>query len=212
MRAALLILASVALAAAPAAARAPEAAKPGEPVTTRDVSAGDVVATPASDLNLKKGEIPPLLIAAQAQPYALTGLKSCARLAAAVGELDAVLGEDVDLGGVKPDGLSAGRVAQSVVGSFIPFRGVIREISGANEQQRKLQMAVLAGAARRGFLKGVGQQRGCRYPARSASAKDVAAMRALAEPGKDAGTAKASPAPQSPARKRALRHKRKARR
>jgi hypothetical protein len=65
--------------------------------------------------------------------------------------------------------MSPGRVAQSVVGSLIPFRGVIREISGANAHDRALREAVIAGVARRSFLKGIGQARGCRYPARSAT-------------------------------------------
>jgi hypothetical protein len=60
-------------------------------------------------------------------------------------------------------------MAQSVVGSLMPFRGIVREISGANDQRRKVQAAIEAGYARRAFLKGVGQERGCRYPARSAT-------------------------------------------
>ena len=56
-----------------------------------------------------------------------------------------------------------------MVGSFIPFRGLIREISGANEQERKLQLAIYAGSTRRSFLKGVGYQRGCPWPARPAT-------------------------------------------
>ena len=72
--------------------------------------------------------------------------------------------------------MSAGRVAQAAVGSFIPFRGLIREISGANEQERKIQAAVQAGVARRAYLKGVGEARGCRYPARSAGPADIAAL------------------------------------
>lgn len=143
------------------------------PVTESDVSAGDVATTPLSDLNLKKGEIPVLLIAAQDRPYDLTGMTRCSGLTSAVSNLDVILGEDIDI--TDPDGsTSAGKVAQSAVGSLIPFRGLIREVSGANSQDRKLQLAIRAGMARRAFLKGVGLQRGCAYPARPATPQIVA--------------------------------------
>ncbi len=158
----------------------PKAAEPEKPMNDRDVSASDVATTPLSDLNIKKGEIPQLLITAQEKPYDLSGISRCSQFAAAVGELDAVLGEDIDIAAVKNNRTSAGKVAQSVVGAFIPFRGVIRELSGANSQDRKIQTAIYAGSVRRAFLKGVGQQRGCRYPARSATAQIIAQEQALA--------------------------------
>lgn len=166
----------------PADAKPAEAKEPDKPVGDRDPSMGDAVATPASDLNLKKDTIPPLLLAAQERPYVLNGLKRCSEIAAAVGELDAVLGPDVDLPADAKGRVTAGRVAQAAVGSFIPFRGLIREISGANEQQRKVQAAVQAGIARRAYLKGVGEARGCRYPARSAGPADIAALGAQQPP------------------------------
>jgi hypothetical protein len=156
----------------------PEVKEPDKPVSDREPSMGDAVATPASDLNLKKDTIPPLLLTAQVSPYTLAGLKRCPDLAAAVTDLDVVLGPDIDLPADAKGGISAGRVAQAAVGSFIPFRGLIREISGANEQERKIQAAVQAGFARRAYLKGVGEARGCRYPARAAGPAEIAAMTA----------------------------------
>ncbi len=153
------------------------AQEPAKPMTDKSVTAMDVAATPVSDLNLRKTEIPALLIAAQEAPYSLDGLRSCPRIASAVGDLDAVLGDDIDIQQVTSNKLNAGKVAQSVVANFIPFRGIIREISGANNQDRKVQAAFYAGTARRAFLKGVGMQRGCRYPARPAGAAQLS-MRA----------------------------------
>lgn len=184
-----LVAASPVMAKKPASAPAKAAAKPApeparsdkdekkdepdRPVTESNVSAGDVATTPLSDLNLKKGEIPPLLIAAQDKPYDLAGMNRCSGLTATVNQLDAILGEDIDI--TDPEGgTSAGKVAQSAVGSLIPFRGLIREVSGANSQDRKLQLAIRAGMARRAFLKGVGLQRGCPYPARPASPQIIA--------------------------------------
>lgn len=162
----------------PVSAYAQEAKEPDKPVSDRSPSMGDAVATPASDLNLKKDTIPPLLLTAQERPYTLVGLRRCPEIAAAVGELDTVLGPDIDLPAEARNRMTAGRVAQAAVGSFIPFRGLIREISGANEQERKIQAAVQAGVARRAYLKGVGEARGCRYPARSAGAAEIAALAA----------------------------------
>ena len=143
------------------------------PAIQKEPDAVDVITTPAGDLNLRKDEIPPLLLAAQQDPYGLAGISRCTDITAEVSRLDAVLGDDIDVAQStsKP---SAGRVAQSVVGSFIPFRGLIREISGASEQERKQQYAIYAGSARRSFLKGIGQQRGCRWPARSATPQMLA--------------------------------------
>lgn len=152
-----------------AAAQKNQAGETAKPVTDRDVSAADVAATPVTDLNLRKGEIPAVLVRAEQEAYSLRGITTCAQITAAVGELDAVLGDDVDLPQTGERRTTAGRMAQSVVGSFIPFRGLIREVSGASSRERELQSAVMAGVARRAFLKGTGQARGCRYPARSAT-------------------------------------------
>lgn len=154
-------------------------------VSQEKVTAGDVVTKPLSDLNIKKDEVPEILVTAREKPYDLTGLKRCPAIAAAVANLDAVLGDDIDV--ASDDGnatIDMGNLAKSVVGSLIPFGGVIREISGANAQQRKWQEAIYAGSVRRAYLKGVGQQRGCAYPARAATAKDAAAVHAARDAAK----------------------------
>lgn len=203
---ALLASAGLAIAAAPAIAQQRQTPPPADagkaadrapdkPITQQDVGAKDVALTPLSDLNIKKGDIPEILLAAQEDPYDLTGLARCPQLAAEIGELNAVLGDDLDVAQVGRRGVSAGRAAQAAIGSFIPFRGLIREVSGANSQDRKIQAAIVAGSARRGFLKGVGQQRGCRYPARSATAAVIAQAEADARAAADAKNApKAQPA------------------
>lgn len=202
LRSGLVLAAGLAIVSAPAwgqqrqyDAKTQEPVKePDKPITQQDVGAKDVALTPLSDLNLKKGEIPPKLLDARDDPYSLSGLARCPQLAAEIGELDAILGEDIDVAQAKRGSISPGRAAQEALGSFIPFRGLIREVSGANAQQRKIQAAILAGTARRAFLKGVGQQRGCRYPARSATPQIVAQAQAEAD---TAEHAKNQPKPQS---------------
>lgn len=204
-----LLAAWTALLASPGAAAAQE--KPEKPVTQNEPDAVDVVTTPANDLNLRKNEIPALLVAAEQRPYVLLGLSSCRQLAAAIGELDAVLGDDIDVPQAQGRRMSPGRVAQSVVGAFIPFRGVIREISGANSHDRALQAAIVAGVARRSFLKGVGQAKGCRYPARSATLevynqRMAALNEGRAPPKASPADAEPAPAPRGRSEPRAVRY------
>ena len=176
------LLAPCLLFALPAVAsgQSPATPAPARAMNDQKVTAVDVLATPAGDLNLRKGKIPALLDAAVADPYNLAGLKTCAQLSGAVSALDTILGPDRDIPADRAEKLSVGRVAQSAVGSFIPFRGIIREVSGANGHQRKVDDAVEAGTARRSFLKGYGQARGCAYPAREVTPKALAALEAQA--------------------------------
>ncbi|WP_225007486.1 MULTISPECIES: hypothetical protein [Novosphingobium] len=151
-------------------------------VAPKDVTAEDVVTKPLADVNLKKDEIPPILLAARENAYATTGLRTCPALQEEVRRLDVVLGDDIDVAQDKSlgekRGNAVGNIAKSVIGSLIPFGGVIREISGANENQRQWQIAMYAGSVRRAYLKGIGAQKGCRYPARAATANDLALIKA----------------------------------
>lgn len=178
------LLAPCALIALPAVVHgqtpAPTTPAPARPMNDQKVTAVDVLSTPAGDLNLRKGKIPALLDAAVADPYNLAGLRTCAQLSVAINQLDAILGPDRDIPADRAEKLSVGRVAQSAVGSFIPFRGIIREVSGANSHQRKIEDAVEAGTARRSFLKGYGQARGCAYPAREVTPAALDALEAQA--------------------------------
>lgn len=132
--------------------------------------ARDIATQPVRDIGLQRGEVPPVLARAAAHPYSLDGLGTCARLAAATTELDSVLGADFDAPPER-EGNQTGRIAEAggrtIVNSVVPFRGLVRELSGAASADRQLQAAVDAGIARRGFLRGVQQGRGCR----SASAR-----------------------------------------
>jgi hypothetical protein len=124
-----------------------------------------VIRQPIKDVGLMRENPPEVLRDAQKAPYTLAGLKSCADLRRAVGELDVVLGPDVDSVDDQGDALPARLAeagAKSIVNALIPFRGLVREASGAAEADRKFRMMVAAGMARRGYLKGVAQERKCR--------------------------------------------------
>ena len=115
-------------------------------------------------------KIPPKLKSVQKKPYSLSGMKNCSAIQQEVRELNAVLGPDVNeklrKSKAKKREETAGRVAGSAVGSIIPFGGIIGEVTGANAERRRYNRAVYAGTVRRGFLKGVGRERGCAAPAR----------------------------------------------
>ena len=144
-------------------APAPAMAQMQEP----EPDAEDVARTPLEDFNIDSDDIPEVLLTAAENPYADEGLTSCNAIVAEIAALDTVLGADFDIATDEDGGgLSEGRVAKSIVGSFIPFRGIVREVSGANKREREVNRAVTAGMVRRGYLKGLGQQRGCSYPAR----------------------------------------------
>jgi hypothetical protein len=103
---------------------------------------------------------------AQDAPYSTRGLRSCAQLKAAVEELNGVLGPDWDsqrhTAREDPAEMIAQAGLRAGVGSLIPFRGLVREATGAAAAERRLRIAVQAGQARRGYLRGVMGQRGCR--------------------------------------------------
>jgi hypothetical protein len=115
-------------------------------------------------------EIPAKLSAIQSDPYALTGMGKCAAIQAEIRELDAVLGPDVneivEKSLAEKREATAGRLVGSAGKSLIPFSGIVGEVTGANAERRRYAIAVQAGTARRGFLKGVGLSRGCKAPAR----------------------------------------------
>lgn len=126
--------------------------------------------TPLNDLNLVRGEIPPVLQAARKAPYAAP--PDCAVLAQNLAELDAVLGADLDS---PPDpskpsllergsdavGDAAGKALQNAAEGVIPFRGWVRKLSGAERYERSVAAAITAGGVRRAFLKGWAGAQAC---------------------------------------------------
>lgn len=130
----------------------------------------DVITKPLADVNLKKREMPAELLAIRDQPYAIEGLTTCAAISTEIEKLNAALGPDFDE--VEVDEASRKRkedvanAAGGLVSSLIPFRSLIREISGAGRADRDYREALYAGVVRRGYLKGLGQARNCPAPAR----------------------------------------------
>jgi len=147
------------------AAVSPSVAQEGAP---KDSTIKDTANSVAEPFDGK--EVPAKLLAVQGAPYSLAGLGKCSAIIREITELDEVLGPDVnqtvEKSRDKKREETAGRVAGNLAGSVIPFRGLIGEVTGANAERRRYAEAVYAGTVRRGFLKGVGLERGCKAPAR----------------------------------------------
>jgi len=142
-------------------------------------SAGDdltnAVLTPLEDFNLRRTEVPPVL-ASMDSPYALDADLTCGEIAAAIADLDTVLGPDWDAPAptkqLRSEMLThqASEAAMGAVESgatgWIPFRGLLRKATGADSHETRYNRAFNIGAQRRAYLKGYGLAKDCAVPAR----------------------------------------------
>jgi hypothetical protein len=124
--------------------------------------------TPLSDLNVVRADIPDVLKAAAAAPYALPMDASCAGVAAAVQALDEVLGPDLDalptkgnIGLLERGEDAATGALQRTAEGVIPFRGWVRKLTGAERYAKQVSAAITAGGVRRGFLRGMLVAKAC---------------------------------------------------
>lgn len=145
-------------------------------------------ATPLSDLNLVRDEIPEVLQNALKQPYLPPSDATCSVVVTEVHQLDAVLGADLDApasddspslldrGEDMAENTAVGAIQRTAEG-LVPFRSWVRKLSGAERHSRKLAAAITAGSIRRAFLKGFAVSHGCVLtpPPQLAAASAVAA-------------------------------------
>lgn len=140
---------------------------------------GDAALSPLEDLNLRKDEIP-AFFATFRTPYDPILVQDCSVIATEVQTLDTLLQTDIDVqlekllreieededGKLASDasGFALDMVASEARG-LIPFRGIIRQASGASAHEKKREAAYQKAYLRRAYLKGLGQGLGCDYPA-----------------------------------------------
>ncbi|HRD45035.1 MAG TPA: hypothetical protein PLF78_00980 [Caulobacter sp.] len=125
---------------------------------------GEAVGQPLRDLGMVRPATPDVLVNAAAAPYAVADSADCAALAEEVAALDILLGQDVDAPKSGDDNLAGDIVLGALRGAVsLPFRGVVRRVSGAERRDRERAAAILAGMVRRGYLKGL--LAGARCPA-----------------------------------------------
>lgn len=127
---------------------------------------------PLRDLNFIRTQVPQVLLEALADPYARPTTRKCPELVALILPLNDALGADIDIPRVEDEQgmvqrsrpMALGAVA-GMASDVIPFRGVVRQVTGAAKHDEYVQAAILAGTARRAYLKGLGEARGCKPPA-----------------------------------------------
>ena len=124
--------------------------------------ASDVANTPLETLNIKKVEIPEVLLTMEHPYHNLPKDATCADVLQEVIMLREFLGVDLDDPDFEvEDGVKAGDLAKML----IPYGGPIRFLSGATGHQKDVLRAARLGAARRAYLKAQGEDMGCTYPA-----------------------------------------------
>ena len=133
---------------------------------------GAAAQAPLHDLNISRQGIPPILLAAITNPYAMPNPLDCGEITRQVLALTVTLGADFD----EPETPQApsltqknGKVALAIVHgaaeTLLPFAGFVRTLSGAQHHDQLVIEAITAGSVRRGYLKGLGESRRCPRPA-----------------------------------------------
>jgi hypothetical protein len=130
-----------------------------------------VAKAPLRDLNVLRTKIPEVLLQALADPYERPASTKCGELIKLLKPLNDAMGADLDTPSVDQDDLldkgknSALGMMAGAASDVIPFRGWVRKLTGAERHDHVVQAAIVAGAMRRGYLKGLGEAKGCNPPA-----------------------------------------------
>ena len=131
-------------------------------------SLGEVILTPLSDINLRKQRIPEKLASLET-PYDTVTDQSCQGLITEIVALDNILGPDMDSAKYEDRDAKGKRkmremaldVAEAGVGSFVPFRSVVRAATGAKLHENEIEREYRKGVARRSYLRGLASSQEC---------------------------------------------------
>lgn len=142
---------------------APVAAQQADDPLAREVA--EILTQPGRDLGIVPTRVPELLEKLLQNPYHPEGTARCTDLRLGIAQLTALLGPD--WGDPAPPGETreeqlAKAGLRAGVSSAIPFRGLVREVTGAAAAERRRQQAIEAGLARRGYLRGIAREKRCR--------------------------------------------------
>jgi hypothetical protein len=132
----------------------------------------NAVEAPLHDLNIMREGIPPILIAAVADPYLPPAPLSCDVLIQDIAALDIALGADFNEAGTpqspsltRNNGHIALALVQSGARLLLPYSGLVSTVTGARRHDQQIIEAITAGSVRRGYLKGLGEAYRCPPPA-----------------------------------------------
>ncbi len=143
----------------------------------------DAATGPLEDLNIKQKEIPPLLQALLENPYSMPKPMKCKTIKTEMAQLDELLGQSPVYkkrsGGIMTASLDdvemptsdeivdagADMAHDGVMGfirsqtNILPFRSIIRAITGADQHEKDVALAFQVGQLRRAYLKGLADNR-----------------------------------------------------
>jgi hypothetical protein len=126
----------------------------------------EIGSQPARDVGAIQAGNPADPEKALGDPYSLKGLKTCAQLSTEVRKPQRGAGRRLRHRQRGPKENRAGKLAEAggktIINSIIPFRSLVREVTGAAPADRHMNAVVDAGLARRGFLRGVHYKQKCR--------------------------------------------------
>lgn len=128
----------------------------------------NIATRPLKDMNIIQKKVPAELEAMMEEPYSLKGIRYCRHYVAEVKKIDGMIGFDVDSAEAMAEKQKqtpaefAFGATEALVGSLIPFSGVVRFVSGAQKRERFAAAALYAGAVRRSYLKGTARAKGCK--------------------------------------------------
>lgn len=132
----------------------------------------NAISAPLRDLNILQSKIPDTLLAAAEAPYGRPPVITCDWLISELLPLNGALGPDLEDARIDDHTLGE-RASAAVLGAIagaasdtLPMGSWIREVSGSNRHDKLISAAITAGQIRRGYLKGLGESRGCAPPAR----------------------------------------------
>jgi hypothetical protein len=129
--------------------------------------AANAALTPLDDIGIKRDEIPQKLQELVENPYSVPKPLKCATIKEEIASLDTLVGPDFDAPKVaisdnEKYAIAGGELIEDgIVGfvrsqtSFIPFRGILRSITGAKAHEKAIAKAKEAGKIRRAYLKGL---------------------------------------------------------
>jgi hypothetical protein len=106
-------------------------------------------------LGLMGAQTPDLLKAVAADPYRAPAEPACETIPAELKALEGVLGADTGEKRKRGPRQQAVSLAGGAVRSMVPYRGVVRFLTRADQRDHALMDATMAGYARRGFLRGL---------------------------------------------------------
>jgi len=138
---------------------------------TRNVQSA--MTSPVNDIGLDDIEIPEYL-ASMTNPYANIP-SNCAAIKADLATLNELLGSDLDIPedeAVRREQTALNATSSTIGSVLIPFRGVVRAISGAASNERDAREAYERGLVRRAYIKGMARQMNCALPT-SRPSRDV---------------------------------------